>query len=168
MKTIVLVLTVAAAPALALAGDSGCGVNTFILQDGTTTRVSGSMDDLEHFEAKMREISEPALFTRLDGKDYVISDPAVVDRAREIFSRSEPMKAEKRTLKRERQDLKRQQRQLQARGGDEAEAAKLDAEERSLEERQEKHDAERERVSREMEVELTELAREAIRAGKAL
>ena len=167
MRTIVLALAVAAAPVLALAGESGCDANTFILQDGTTTRVSGSMDDLEHFEAKMRRISEPALFTRIDGKDYVISDPAVVDRAREIFSRSVPIKAEKRALKQERHDLMRQQSQLRARGGDEAEAARLDAEERSLEERQEKHDAERERVTREMKAELTALAREAIRAGRA-
>ena len=90
MKTIALALAVAAAPVFALAGDSECGVNTFILQDGTTTRVSGSTDDLNHFEARIREISAPALFTRIDGKDYVISDPALVDRAREIFSRSVP------------------------------------------------------------------------------
>ena len=168
MKTIALVLAVATAPVLLLAGDSECGVNTFILQDGTTTRVSGSTDDLNHFEAKMRKISEPALFTRLDGKDYVISDPAVVNRAREIFSRSVPIKAEKRALKQERQDLMRRQHQLETRGADEAEEAKLDAEERSFEERREKHDAERERVSREMRAELTDLAREAIRTGKAL
>lgn len=167
MKTIALVLAVAGAPGLALAGDSERGVNTFILQDGATTRISGSTDDLNAFEAKMREISEPALFTRIDGKDYVISDPALVDRAREIFSRSVPVKAEKRALKHERQDLMRRQRQLQARGGNEAEAANLDAEERSLEERRDKHDAERERVSREMQAELTDLAREAIRRGKA-
>lgn len=168
MKTIALVLAVAAAPLLAFAGDSECGVNTFILQDGTTTRVNGSTDELNHFEARMREISAPALFTRIDGKDYVISDPALVDRAREIFSRSVPIKAEKRALKQERRDLMRRQHQLTAGGGDEAEAAKLDAEERSLEERREKHDAERERVSREMKAELTDLAREAIRTGKAL
>jgi len=168
MKTIALVLAVAAAPVLVLAGESQCGENTFILQDGTTTRVSGSTDDLNHFEAKMREISEPALFTRIDDKDYVISDPAVVNRAREIFVRSVPIKAEKRALKQERQDLMRRRRQLEARGGDEAEAANLDAEERSLEGRQEKNDAERQRVSREMKAELTDLAREAIRTGKAL
>jgi len=172
MRMIVLVKTLAAlfalAPVLVLAGDSECGVNTFILRDGTTTRVSGSTDDLNRFEAKMREISEPALFARIDGKDYVISDPAFVDRAREIFARSLPIKAEKRALKQERQDLIRRQHQLEARGGDEAEAANLDAEERSLEERQEKNDEERERVSREMKAELTDLAREAIRSGKAL
>lgn len=168
MRTIFLALAMAAAPVSALAGDSECGVNTFILQDGTTTRVSGSIDDLNHFEARMREISGPALFTRIDGKDYVISDPALVDRAREIFSRSVPIKAEKRALKQERRDLMRRQHQREAGGGDEAEAAKLDAEERSLEERREKHDAERERVSREMTAELADLAREAIRTGKAL
>jgi len=168
MRTIFLALAVAAAPVLALAGDSECGVNTFIPKDGTTTRVSGSTDDLIHFEARRREISEPALFTRIDGKDYVISDPAFLDRAREIFSRSVPIKAEKRALKLERQDLMRRQHQLAAGGRDEAEAAKLDAEERSLEERQEKHDTERERVSREMKAELTDLAREAIRMGRAL
>jgi hypothetical protein len=168
MGTIFLALAVAAVPVLALAGDSECGVNTFILQDGSTTRVSGSTDDLNHFEARMREISEPALFTRIDGKDYVISDPALVDRAREIFSRSVPIKAEKRALKQERRDLMRRQHQLEAGGRDEADAVKLDAEERSLEKRREKHDAVRERVSLEMKAELTDLAREAIRRGKTL
>jgi hypothetical protein len=168
MRTIFLVLAVAAAPAMALAGDSEYDANTFILQDGTTTRVSGSTDDLAHFEARMREISAPALFTRIDGKDYVISDPALVDRAREIFSLAVPIKAEKRALKQERRDLMRRQHHLEAGGGNEAEAAKLDAEERSLEVRREKHVAERERVSREMKAELTDLAREAIRTGKAL
>jgi hypothetical protein len=77
MRTIVLALAVAAAPVLALAGDSDCDVNTFILRDGTTTRVSGSTDDLNRFEAQMRDISGPALFTRIDGEDYVISDSSV-------------------------------------------------------------------------------------------
>jgi hypothetical protein len=168
VKTIALLLAVAAATVSALAGDSECGGNTFILQDGTTTRVSGSMDDLNRFEAKMRQISEPALFMRIDGKDYVISDPTVVDRARAIFFRSMPIKAEKRALKQERQDLLRRQHQLEARGGNETEAAELDAEERSLEEQQGRHDAERERVSREMSAALNDLAREAIRTRKAL
>ena len=164
MRTIALVLAMAAATVSALAGES---VNTFVLQDGTTTRVSGSMDDLKHFEAKMRETSEPALFMRVDGKDYVISDPTVVARAREIFVRSIPIKAEKRALKQERQNLIRRQHQLEARGGDKTEAAALDVEERSLEERQERHDTERERVSREMSAALNDLAREAIRTGRA-
>jgi hypothetical protein len=79
-----------------------------------------------------------------------------------------PIKAEKRALKQERQDLIRRQHQLESRGGDEAEAAKLDAEARSLEGRRERHDEEREPVSREMTTELTNLAREAIRRGKVL
>jgi hypothetical protein len=62
----------------------------------------------------------------------------------------------------------RRQRQLQTSGGNDADAAKLDAEDRSIEERREKHDAERERVSREMQAELNDLAHEAIRTGKAL
>jgi len=163
LKALVLALVVAAASVPALAG-----VNTFILKDGATTRVSGSTDDLAHFEAKLREIPEPALFMHIDGKEYIIADPALVERAREIFDRRVPVKAEKRALKQERRDLMRRQHQLEAGGGDEAEAAKLDAEERSLEGRREKHDAERERVSREMKAELTDLAREAIRTGKAL
>ena len=167
MRTIILALAVAAAP-MAPAGDSESGMSTFILKDGTTTRVSGSTDELDHFETKMREILQPALFTRIDGKDYVISDPTLVDRARAIFARSVPIKAEKRALKHDRQDLMRRQRQLQASGGNDADAAKLDAEERSIEERREKHDAERERVSREMKAELNDLAHEAIRTGKAL
>lgn len=168
VKTLVALFAMATAPVLALAGDSDYGLNTFVLQDGATTRVSGSTDDLNRLEAKMREIPEPALFARIDGKDYVISDPALVDRAREIFARSVPIKAEKRALKQERQDLIRRQHQLEARGGDDAEAAKLDAEERTLERRQEKHDEERERVWQEMKAELTGLTREAIRTGKAL
>jgi len=166
MRTIVLAIALALVPPT-LADDSERGVNTFILQDGTTTRVSGSMDDLDHFEAKMRETSEPALFMRVDGKDYVVTDPTVVARARDIFSRSIPVKAEKRALKQERQNLIRRQHQQEARGGDGTEAAELDAEERSLEARQEQHDAERERVSREMSEALDDLAREAIRAGRA-
>lgn len=168
MRMIMLALAVAAAPATALSGESACGVNTFVLQDGATTRVSGSTDDLNRLQAKMREVSEPALFARIDGTDYVISEPALVDRAREIFARSLPIKAEKRALKQERQDLIRRQRRLHAGGGNAEEAARLDAEERSLEGRWEKHDEERERVSREMTAELTELTREAIRTGKAL
>jgi len=168
MRTIFLVIVVAVAPVLALAGDSEFGVNTFILKDGATTRISGSTDDLAHFEARLRELPEPALFMHIDGKEYVIADPALVDRAREIFDRRVPVKAEKRALKQERQALIRRQRALETGGGSEAEIAKTSAEKRTLEERQAKHDTERERVSREMDAELSDLAREAIRRGKTL
>jgi len=167
MRTIAFVLAVACAPGVALACDSESPVNTFILQDGSNTRISGSVDDLIRIERKMKQTSGPALFTRIDGKDYVISDPAVVDRAREIFSRSDPMKNEKRALKQEAQDLRNRQHQLDAHGGDDAAQAELDAEERALEARREKHDGEREHVSDQMTADLTDLAREAIRAGKA-
>src|SRR5262245_17811748 len=119
MRTIILALAVATVPAMALTGDS------FVLPAGTTASALASTGELEDFEAKMRERSEPALFARIDGKDYVISDRAAVERAREIFARKVPIKAEKRALKQERRALMQRQRQMELRGSDEAEAAEL-------------------------------------------
>ena len=71
MRTIVLALAVAAAPAMALACDSPAGSRsaTFILREGDTTWLVGSIKDLKRIKSKLRGHG-PALFVRLDGKEY--------------------------------------------------------------------------------------------------
>lgn len=142
MRTIVLALAVAAAPAMALACDSPTDSNsaTFILQDGGATRLIGSVADLKRIKSKLRGPG-PALFVWMDGKEYVIDDVATVDRARTIFQRSDPTDAKQEALER-------------------------DAEERALDLRQEELDAVQDEASTQMELGLEKLAREAIRAGK--
>ena len=73
MRMVVLALAVAAAPAVALPCDSPSDSNspTFILRDGDTTRLIGSIEDLQRIKSKLRGHG-PALFVRLDGKEYVI------------------------------------------------------------------------------------------------
>jgi hypothetical protein len=177
MRTIVLALALASAPAMALACDSPSDSNsaTFILRDGGTTHIIGSIEDLKRIKAKLRGLG-PALFVRLDGKEYVIDDAATVDRARDIFKRSDPMDAKQEALERDMEALQRRQDALDA-GEDAREDAgverddvahaKLDAEERALDLRQEELDAVQDEASTHMELNLEKLAREAIRTGKA-
>ena len=56
MRTIVLALAVATAPAMALACDSPSGSNsaTFILREGDTTWLIGSIKDLKRNKSKLR------------------------------------------------------------------------------------------------------------------
>ena len=176
MRTIVLSLAVAAAPAMALACDSLSDSDsaTFILRDGGTTRMIGSIDDLKRIKFKLRG-HPPALFVRLDGEEYVIDDTATVDRARAIFQRSDPMDAKQAALERETEALQRRQDALDkredAREGaeverDDAAHAMLDAEEHALELRQDELDAVQDEASTQMELDLEKLVREAIRAGR--
>ena len=177
MRTIVLALAVAATPAVALACDSPSGSSsTFILREGDTTYLIGSIKDLKRVKSRLRGPG-PALFVRLDGKEYVIDDAATVDRAREIFQRSRPLDAKQEALERDIEALQRRQDALEERedaqeeaGGerDEAAHAKLDAEERALDLRQDELDAVQDEASTQMELDLEQLAREAIRTGKAL
>jgi len=176
MRTIVLALAVATAPAMALACDSPSGSNsaTFILREGDTTWLIGSIKDLKRNKSKLRGHG-PALFVRLDGKEYVIDDAATVDLARAIFQRSEPSDAKQEALERDMEALQRSQDALDERedareeaGGERDDAAhvKLDAEERALDLRQEELDAVQDEASTQMELDLEKLAREAIRSGR--
>jgi hypothetical protein len=175
MRTIVLALAVAAAPA-ALACDSPSDSNaaTFILRDGDTTWMIGSMKDLKRVKSKLRGPG-PALFVRLDGAEYVIDDAATVDRARAMFQDSDPIDAKQEALERDMEALERRQEALEEREDareddegerDEAAHAKLDEEERALDLRQEELDALQDEASTRMELNLEKLAREAIRTGK--
>jgi hypothetical protein len=165
MRTIVLALALASAPGMALACDSPFDSNsaTFILRDGGTTHMIGSIEDLKRIKAKLRGLG-PALFVRLDGKEYVIDDAATVDRARDIFKRSDPMDAKQDALERDMEALQRRQDALDER--DDPAHAKLDAEERALDLRQEELDAVQDEASTQMELNLEKLVREAIRAGR--
>ena len=175
MRTIVLALAVAAAPAMALACDSPAGSKsaTFILREGDTTWLVGSIKDLIRIKSKLRGHG-PALFVRLDGKEYVIDDAATVDRARAIFQRSAPFDAKQEALERDMEALQRKQDVLDEREDsekagverDEAARAMLDAEERALDLRQDELDAVQDEASTQMELDLEKLAREAIRAGR--
>ena len=176
MRTIVLALAVAAAPAMALACDSPSDSHsaTFILREGDTTHLIGSIKDLKRIKSKLRGPG-PALFVRLDGKEYVIDDAATVERARAIFQRSDPFEAKQKALDRDMEALERRQDALDERedtredaGGerDDAAHAELDAEERALDLRQDELDAVQDEASTQMELDLEKLAREAIRAGK--
>ena len=167
MRTIFLALAVAAAPAVALACEpaSGSSSATFMLRDGSTTHLIGSVQDLKRMKSKLRG-HDPALFVRLDGKEYVIYDAATVDRARAIFQRTLPFEAKQEALDRDMDALERKQDALDER--DDAEQAKLDAEERALDRRQEELDAVHDAESGQVEVDLERLAREAIRTGKAI
>jgi multidrug efflux pump subunit AcrA (membrane-fusion protein) len=164
MRTIVLALALASAPAMALACDSASDSNsaTFILRDGDTTHMIGSIEDLKRTKAKLRGLG-PALFVRLDGKEHVIDDAVTVDRARDIFKRSDPMDAKQEALERDMEALQRRQDALDE---DDAAHAKLDAEERALDLRQEELDAAQDEASTQMELNLEKLVREAIRAGR--
>jgi hypothetical protein len=165
MRTIVLALALASAPAMALACDSPSDSNsaTFILRVGGTTHMIGSIEDLKRIKSKLRGLG-PALFVRLDGKEYVIDDAATVDRARDIFKRSDPMDAKQEALERDMEALQRRQDALDER--DDEAHAKLDAEERALDLRQEELDAVQDETSTQMELNLEKLVREAIRVGR--
>jgi len=174
MRTIFLALAVAAAPmALACESPSDSNSATFILRDGSTTRMIGSISDLKRIKSKLRGPG-PALLVRLDGKEYVIDDTATVDRARAIFQISEPMDAKQDAIERDIEALERKQEALDRfEDDDDAEVerddaahAKLDAEERALDLRQEELDAVQDEASTQMELNLEKLAREAIRAGR--
>ena len=175
MRTIVLALAVAAAP-VALACDSPSDSNaaTFILRDGDTTWMIGSMKDLKRVKSKLGGPG-PALFVRLDGREYVIDDAATVDRARAMFQDSDPIDAKQEALERDMEALERRQEALEEREDareddegerDEAAHAKLDEEERALDLRQEELDALQDEASTRKELNLEKLAREAIRTGK--
>jgi hypothetical protein len=176
MRTIVLALAVVAAPALAFACDSPSDSNfaTFILRDGGTTRLIGSVEYLKRIKSRLRGTG-PALFVRLDGKEYVIDHAATVDRARTIFQLTDPFEAKQEALDREMEALERKQDALEDREDaredagverDDAARARLDAVERALDLRQEELDAVQDEASAQMELDLEQLAREAIRAGR--
>src|SRR5262245_55390721 len=111
MRTFVLALALAAAPAIALACDSDSA--TFILRDGGTTRMIGSIGDLKQIKSKLPGHG-PAMFVRLDGREYVIDDAATVDRARAIFQSSEPMDARQEAIEKDMEALQRRQEALDA------------------------------------------------------
>jgi hypothetical protein len=176
MRTIVLALVVSAAPAMALACDSPSNPNsaTFILRNGNTTRLIGSVEDLKRIKSKLPG-HEPALFVRLDGKEYVIDDAATLDRAGAIFQSTDPFEAKQEALDRDMEALERKQDALEEREDerddagverDDAARAKLHAEEHALDLRQEELDAVHDEASEQMELNLEQLAREAIRAGR--
>jgi hypothetical protein len=169
MRTIFLALAVAAAPAMALACDSPRDSNsaTFILQDGGTTRLIGSIEDLKRIKSKLPGPG-PALFVRMDGEEYVIDDVATVERARAIFRRSDPIDAKQEALERDVEALQRRQDAREDAGveRDDAAHARLDAEERALDLRQEELDRVQDEASTQIELNLEKLAREAIRAGR--
>lgn len=169
MKTLVIALVLAAT--LLAPGARACDSHgsTFILrEDANTTRLIGSMDDLSSLRSKFKGHGSPAMWVRIDGKEYVIDDAGVINRAREIFTRDEPFTVKQEALDHELAALERRQDALD--DDDEAEAsarAKLEVEERALDRRQDELDAALDRVSEQIERDLESLAREAIRIGKA-
>ena len=53
--------------------------------NGSSTMMSGSMDDLRKLKRLRGDSKEPVLWYRHDGKEYVIRDPATLKQAREIL-----------------------------------------------------------------------------------
>jgi hypothetical protein len=161
MRSNVLTATLATAllsvapPTGACEGDGA----SFILRDADgTTRMIGSLDDLKRVRAAVKGERKVILWTRIDGEEYVISDPTTLARARAIFTRDNGLDAQ-------REELDRAMDALHAR--QEAEDEELDAEEEALDRREEALDDEHDRMSEEMERDLTSLVRRAIQDGRA-
>ena len=171
------VSTLAPAPAPACDADDRDGTAFILREDRGTTRMIGSLHDLKDLKRKLAGHSLPAMWTRIDGHEYVIDDPAVVGRARAIFMRSAPMDAEQDALERDMEALQRRQEDLDAREDAASDAgrverdtelrARLEAEERALDRRQDELDGVQDRASDQQLRELEALAREAIRTGTA-
>ena len=127
----------------------------FILRSGDgSTQMIGSLDDLHHVRRAFRDDNNVILWTRIDGDEYLVSDPAILARAREIFRQSEPLDAKQ-------EEIEKDMKEVQGR------QESLEAEEERLDQRQELLDAEQDRVSRAMTRDLERLMRDAIRSGKA-
>jgi hypothetical protein len=120
----------------------------FILRssDGSTQMI-GSLEDLRHVRRAFHHDNDVILWTRIEGEEYVVSDPAILARAREIFHRSDGLDERQQALE---NDVRRHE-----------------AEEEALDERQELLDAEQDRLSEAMTRELETLVRDALRSGKA-
>jgi len=143
-------------PALACDGDSG---NTFILKspDGTTSLV-GSIDDLKSMRRALGSERRYVLWARVDGKEYVVTDPTVLARARAIFGRTDGLDAKQEVL----------EKQLEAMEDSQVEESKaFEREEERLDALQDELDEEQDRVSDAMERDLDALVRAAIEDGKA-
>jgi len=143
-------------PALACDGDSG---NTFILKspDGTTNMM-GSLDDLKSMKRALGSERRYVLWARVDGREYVVTDPTVLARARAIFERADGLDAKQEVL----------EKQLEALEETESEKSHaIEREEERLDQLQDELDAEQDRVSDAMEHDLDTLVRQAIEDGKA-
>ena len=133
--------------------------NTFILKspDGTTN-LMGSLDDLKSMRRALGTERRYVLWARVDGKEYVVTDPTVLAKARAIFERSDGLDAKQAVL----------EKQMEALEDSEAEESKaLEREEERLDQLQDELDVEQDRLSDAMERDLDTLVREAIQAGKA-
>jgi len=169
MKTLVIALAVAVAPLAPPALACDAHDKTFIaLADGETTRIVGSVDNLGPMLKKFKAHASPLLGVGIDGKIYVIDDPAVIDRAREIFTRDDPFTRKQEAIERDMDALQRRQDALDDdEEAEESARAKLEDEERALDRQQDELDEVQDRVSDQMMRDLEALAREAIAAGKA-
>ena len=145
------------APALACDGD-GDG-NTFILKspDGTTN-LMGSIDDLKSVRRAVGPERRWVLWARVDGSEYVVTDPTVLARARAIFERSDGLDAKQEAL----------EKQIEAMEDSQVEESKaFEREEERLDALQDELDHEQDRLSDAMERDLDALVRAAIEDGKA-
>ena len=153
LRTTLIVMAVAAGGA-AWACDDGSDA-AFILRSGDgSTQMIGSLDDLHHVRRAFRDDKNVILWTRIDGDEYLVSDPAILARAREIFRQSEGLDAKQ-------EEIEKDMKEVQGR------QESLEAEEERLDQRQDLLDAEQDRVSRQMTHDLESLLRDAIRSGKA-
>ena len=138
----------------AAACDDGSDVSFILRAPDGTTQMVGSMEDLRHVRRAFRDDKSVILWTRIEDEEYVVADPAILARAREIFRKSDPLDVKQ-------EELEKDMKQFEGR------QESLEAEEEALDRRQELLDAEQDRVSREIERDLEALVRDAIRSGKA-
>ena len=58
----------------------------YVIVSGDSTTISGDSGDAEHVQALRKENSGDFIWFERDGKSYIIRDPAIVKRARELFA----------------------------------------------------------------------------------
>jgi hypothetical protein len=157
MATLASALLSAVPPAASCDADESDA--SFVLREADgSTKMIGSADDLKRLRSVMHGQRKIVLWTRIDGDEYVISDPTTLARARAIFTRDRGLDARQETLERDMEKLHDRQA---------AEGEDLEQEEQALDQRQEALDAEQDRASDAMSHDLEALVRAAIRDGEA-
>src|SRR5262245_31099340 len=71
--------------------------DAYVLQRGSQTSVTGSLDDLEHLR---RKFSGDFLWFRRSGSEYVIKDPDSIAEAEDLFSPLEAISRDQEELSR--------------------------------------------------------------------
>ncbi len=122
--------------------------DAYVLQRGTQTSVSGSLDDLERLRHKF---AGDFLWFRRSGTEYVIQDPDRISEADGLFDTLEALSPEQRGLERQEAALDREEESIDSERDEiEAEREELNVPDESVE------DGEAEAAARDREAELDE------------